>query len=320
MKSESLPESKKHEPATAEWFAEFESHTNQKECTQNVLVSFLSKFLKDKETVRVLDIGCARGLLSVNIIKGIGKERVSYSGIDSEASAIEEAQRLFKRENIQATCIQGNCFVEEGQQQLPDNADVVLLSHVAYYTPNLKEFAKTYVKKLGTDGIAIFIHDAPDSDINQLRTKYQASVSLNTANGIEDALKDNGVHAYSYQTLLQFPNTMHHLWDILKRVSYDRKTETHIPHFQEAKHLLEFVVQQPLESLQEKGLLGEYLDDVKGKLETQENCLHIRSRMHIVLSQDRSHECPQKLSQALETLEKTIENLQDAKVAQAQKI
>lgn len=320
MKSESLPEPKKHESAAANWFVAFESRTNQKECTQNVLVSLLSEFFKDKETVRVLDIGCARGLLSLNIIKGIGKERVSYSGIDSEASAIEEAQRLFTRESIQATCIQGNCFEEEGQQQLPDNADVVLLSHVAYYTPDLNGFAKTYVGKLGTDGIAIFIHDAPDSDINQLRTKYQASVSLNTAAGIEDALTSSGVHAYSYQTLLQFPNTMHHLWDTLKHVSYDKKTETHIPRFQEAKHLLEFVVQQSLESLQEKGLLGEYLDDVKGKLETQNNCLHIRSRMHIVLSQDHSYECPQKLSKALETLEKTIESLQDVKVAQGQEI
>ena len=269
----------------ADWFQAFEGATNQKYRTIRALVPFLQQICKNKSSCSFLDIGCARGLLSLKIVNQLGKERVHYCGIDAEASALAEAKKSFKKERVIASFVKGSCFDESVHTLLPDNADIILLSHVAYYAADIHDFVQQYLKKLGKEGVAVFIHNPVDSDTNQLRTKYGASVVLNTVAGIETTLEKQTHYKKGFLlSHLYFPEAISGYWDILRQISYQNSVVNENPEFIKAKHLLEFVVQQPLEELHRRGLLDAYLMEVKNKLETQENCLLVKSCIDVAVS------------------------------------
>ena len=292
------------------WFAAFEHSTNQKIVTNDVLTTFLKELLVGREGISFLDIGCSSGQLAGNIITSLRREKnITYYGVDPEVGALEEGKRFFLEHGIESTFKEGDCFLKNVQETLP-KSDVVLISHVAYYANDIADFSSVYAQKSTEDGVTIFIHDALDSDINQLRTKYNAAVQLNTACGIEETLGQHSeLHAFSYKTLLQFPKNMNKLWDKFSEVADGKVVHTHIPNFQEAKHLLEFVVQQPLEDLQRSALLDPYLTEIKEKLGEQENCLHIRSRLHIAVQPEPGMDFSAALDAALSSLESRISEL-----------
>lgn len=267
------------------WFQAFESSTSQKADTAKILGVFFRELCEGKETVMFSDIGCARGILGLAIAKELGAKRVQYLGIDTEESALLEAQKAFTIAGIGAKLVHNSCFTAEGRSELPDGADISVLSHVAYYTKDLDGFTQNYVEKLGKNGVAVFIHNPPDSDTNQLREKYGASIAFNTAMGIETFLGANyDMNATTLNSRLKFPDRMADFWEPLSQVSYDKKFTSHNPELVRAKHLLEFAVQQPLEALQEKGVLDAYLTEVKEKLASQDNSLIVKSRIQAAIS------------------------------------
>lgn len=288
------------------WFLAFAENTNQKPVTGEVLTPFIKEICGDKSSITFLDVGCSTAELSKTLCKALGKERVEFHGVDTASEDIKKAQTSLS--NYQKTFYEGDCFTNEIQNQLPQ-ADIILLSHVAYYALDLNAFAQAYIRKLSDNGVAIFISDALESDTNQFRTQFQASVQLHTASGLEDSLKQNcKLNAFSYKTLLKFPDNMKNLWESLGQVSYDNPAKTHQPNVQLAKNLLEFVVQQSLEDLQAKGTLDAYLTKAQEKLESQDNYLHIISRLHVAAQPNTELTNSERYQNAIAQLSNSIES------------
>ncbi|MDA0781907.1 MAG: methyltransferase domain-containing protein [Rickettsiales bacterium] len=288
------------------WFEAFQNNTNQKQLTKQLLAGFLSKAFPGKKDLKLLDIGCASASLTSDVIKDLGNTNIFYIGIDGEEEALSEARlNLVSSKVTNPTLIKGDCFSKGIQKDLPE-IDVMLASHVGYYAKDVAEFTGDYMDKLSPKGVAVFIHDAPESDINQLRTDFAANIKLNTASVMEENLRDNyDMRALSYKTLLQFPENMNQLWEPL-----ETRDASHIPNFEVAKHLLEFVVQQPLEKLKKEGELPKYLDNVKEKLGNQNNCLIIRSRLQVAVRKDHETGFEGQLGEAFESLKENAQGLE----------
>ena len=266
------------------WFEAFLRNTNQKSMTVDLLSSFLGQvYGKEIKPLNFLDVGCSNGLQGFNILSRLTKNTFNYQGIDSEARDLDEARRLFQINQIPSSFVSGDCFNEEIQEEL-GSADIVLVSHVAYYTKDLHRFISSYCAKLKENGLAIFVHNVRDSDTGSLREKYGADLTLDVTASIEILVNKLEMKAVTYQSHLRFPENMEEYWESLRKISLGEKFSPNCKETTEAKYLLEFVVQQPLETLQKRGLLDEYLAEVKDKLTKQDNCIYLRSRMQIVNS------------------------------------
>lgn len=264
------------------WFEAFVRNTDQKSMTVGLLSGFLDQMYGDhKKPLSFMDVGCSKGRQGYDIISRLPKNAFNYIGIDAEARDLEEARRLFQIGQIPAKFVLGNCFNEEDHNKL-GLADIVLISHVAYYTRDLRSFTKSYTNKINSNGLALFIHNVPESDTRQLRNKYGTDLTLDVTAFLEMFLDNLGMKAVTYRSHLHFPGNVAEYWGMLSQASFSTSFITENQDLQDAKHLLEFIVQQPLEVLQEKGLLDAYLTDVKEKLERQSNCLYLESRLQVV--------------------------------------
>ncbi|AIL65817.1 hypothetical protein NOVO_07380 [Rickettsiales bacterium Ac37b] len=265
----------------------------------NILAKLLKKYRGEVNPV-IIDIGFGEGDLALKVVNAYLEmnQKVQYHGIEYDKSFVNivkgrfEELENFELDNKNLIC--GNCFSND-LDKLPNNAGLILVSHVAYYAPetsdqhtilDTKFFVEALYNKLDYSGSLVFIHESSNSDMNILRQKYCESICISANQKIKDALEQYKI-PYKFIPIyskLTFPN-MESLWDKFQKDSYDGY-ET-LESFAEAKNLLEFVVQTPLEILKERGKLHEFLLKIKQLLRDQGNILIIRTDMQIAISKEK---------------------------------
>jgi hypothetical protein len=229
-------------------------------------------------------------VLAVNIAKTLASQyqKLKYSGIDLDPKFVTQTQEALGDTDIENPyIIAGDCFAKD-IDKLPNNAGLVVASNIAYYAKNINLFVDNLLRKTSEDGIAVFLHESALADPNVLRAKYKSPVETSTVDSIAKALRYRKVSHTTIQltSVISFPENITELWDELAICS-EYSAFKNLQNYQEAKALLEFIVQVPLESLKAQEKLGEYLKDIQALMNKQNGKLILRTDIQIATSKEK---------------------------------
>lgn len=282
---------------TSTWFAAFVEATTEKQETASVLKRLISIFVsKLKETnirdipCSVMDIGVGEGTLAKEIALTLQNHclRVDYKGIDIDSNFVKQTQAKLDFVKIEKhSIIHGNCFGND-LGQLPNNPSLVIVSHVAYYTGDVKKFITSLIKKINHNTILIFIHAPTVSEHMKLRTKYGAKISTDIPKLIQEAIKEEqkpilSLWNFLFTSFIEFPINSEAISRIAN-AAYESLKDKHKEF--KARNLLEFVIQRKTEELRKELTLHDYVQHMTKTLFDEVNKLHIWTNMQIVIPRD----------------------------------
>ncbi|WP_237274896.1 class I SAM-dependent methyltransferase [Tenacibaculum ovolyticum] len=144
-----LPYISKDNPYKKEW-----------EVRQKSANRFL-KYLKKKENISILDIGCGNGWFTNKLATISTSNKIV--GLDVNVLELEQAHRVFKKENLRFVCAD----IFERKEVFENSFDMVVLNASAQYFPDFDKLIKnleTFIKAKGE----IHIIDSPFYEFSEI--------------------------------------------------------------------------------------------------------------------------------------------------------
>ena len=177
-------------------FQKYIALTNQKQ----ILVDMVCKKIEEKNPSKLmfLDIGCADGVVTNQIIERIGK---SYELV---VNCIEKSAKLindFKsKTNYDITFINTNI---ELLNKLP-NSDFILIAHVVSYIEDLEKFIDKVINSLNFKGVALIVVSNDYSDDKKVKNFLKKQNTKDTiSTNVKKILSDKKVK-YEVKTIMSF--------------------------------------------------------------------------------------------------------------------
>lgn len=271
-----------------EWFNSFLSYTDEKQRMDYIFGELASNLYEHKvKECRVLDIGSGEGTLAEKMITGLRNkcESINYYGIEKLEEYVNSSTYRLQKLNVNIVEIKKGSFLEKKDlAMLPNNGDIIISSHVAYYSQNVTEFVNNLIGKSNKNSTLIFFHQSELSAVTQYRDKYKLLDIENSPSAkIESALKAAGFITKDllYPSLIRFPNYVD-VADILKD---DEEVSLYFP--SKIKYLLEFISHLPLEciKMQSEDSLLQYITDIRKFLINHDNNLIFWNVLQIATKQ-----------------------------------
>jgi hypothetical protein len=276
-------------------FLAFLNATNQKDITGEILYALIRDLagkeiiLSGDSPVELYIPGIGEGFQAQEIAEAIyhiSGRQINIHGSDLSDSFVNAATQRFKSSLYinQAEITIGDAFTPGGITV--KHIDITAASHLLYYATSqtaVTNFVLNITNTLKDDGVAILIHDAPDSNLAELRSTYNPSFLSKPTLAIDMAAHNIGLPVFKigYTSSLAFLDTR--LVKLLKALeSYDEFRGE--DDFVQTAGLMQFIFQRSLSALERENLLGKAIDDVLGRLDPRTNELEIRSQCQIILS------------------------------------
>lgn len=158
-------------------FQKYIALTNQKQLLiDKVYNKIIDNYIAEKITL--LDIGCADGMVTIQIMN---KLRKLYQ---LKVNVIETSEKLIN--NFKSGTSYDINFINENVESLSElpKSDFILIAHVASYIDNLEKFLNKVMNSLNNNGIALIVVSSDNSDDKKIKS------SLNKQN-IKETISDN---------------------------------------------------------------------------------------------------------------------------------
>lgn len=154
-------------------FQKYIALTNQKQ----ILIDRVCKKILEKNTSKklmLLDIGCADGNVTAQIIEKIGKSyQLEVTGIETSTELISD----FKlRTNYDINFINDNV---ESLDKLP-KSDFILIAHVVSYIEDLEKFLDKVINSLNDKGTALIVVSNDYSDDKKVKNSLKEQDNKDT--------------------------------------------------------------------------------------------------------------------------------------------
>lgn len=161
-------------------FQKYIALTNQK---QILIEKVCQKAIKNvtSKKIALLDIGCADGEVTSQIIDEIGKYyQLEVTGVETSTELINEFK---SRANYDINFINENV---ESLDKLP-KSDFILIAHVVSYIENLEEFIDKVINSLNNKGMALIVVSNDYSDDKKVKDSLkkqnnEKTISANVKN------------------------------------------------------------------------------------------------------------------------------------------
>lgn len=252
-------------------FGTFLQKTNEKQLTQQVMDSFITHLSQlcpayFSNTIQMFDIGCGDGEFSSSLVATLGKsmpqgaKSISFMGIDPQPSFVKKTHELVNKLGAKSDVMVGDFMKDPLKPTMLRSSHFIIASHSAYVFLDLPKFIEKVEAMLAKNGFAIFLHNG-DTPINMFRKKFptilKQPVSNNIVEKIDDALKSSGLFysTLDFKPTLKFPHLTQKEWKQLRSVAYADFAVDYSdwkPDVLQAKKLIEFFIQDPLEAFTQK--------------------------------------------------------------------
>lgn len=260
-----------------QWFEAFYKNTNEKEqiiTAINDIFSLVSTYRSNSfpyKDLVVLDMGCCGSLLHVMIAKqlianSLVGENIFLIGLDINSTAIELTRKELTKSHLKKHFTSKleiiNFFKEDSHPEYlievmynlthQQKADIIIASHVFYYSPNVEFSVNATLAALSPTGVAIYIHESALSFGKLLPIGCKTPVNSHTNNQIKQALaKHSDINIYiKTLTTKIFPPMP--FKEFISKWLENNTTAKETPEWQTTKNLIEFMFQMPLEVLEKK--------------------------------------------------------------------
>jgi len=298
-------------------FGTFLRNTNEKELTLQVMNQLMNNILSRfpsyfSRGLKMFDVGCGNGQFSNAMVSLLGKilprgaRDITFDGIDVQESFIKTTNELIRKQGAQVGAMVGD-FRNDAVPSAAEHAyNFIMASHSAYVFSDMNVFVEKIELMLAKDGIAVLLHNG-DTAINAFRKKFshilKQSVTSNTVANIENALKKVGADylLLDFKPIIKFPKLTNKEWKLLRAVEladYAADYSAWKPQAFEAKKLIEFFLQDPLESFtheQRNNILAGF----KELLVTYNYEIPLLNHVHIIIARNNSPEFKKALAEAV---------------------
>lgn len=159
-----LPFTKKNNPHAKEW-----------QLRQKSTQRFLN-YIKKKDALKILDIGCGNGWFT-NAIASVSKNN-KIIGLDVNLTELEQAHRVFKKENIRFVCAD----IFKRKDLFKNSFNIIVLNGTIQYFPNFKELIQVLTTFLELGG-EIHIIDSPFYKLNEIELAKKRTIDYYTQLG-----------------------------------------------------------------------------------------------------------------------------------------
>ncbi len=276
-------------------FIAFLKATNQKEITGEIFYVLIRDLvakgiiLSGDSPVELYVPGIGEGFQAQENAKAIYQisgRNINISGSDISDSFVNSAtRRLTSIPYINQVEVEIGDTFKQGSITAK-HIDIAAASHLLYFATSqtaATNFVLNITNTLKDDGVAILIHEAPDSNIAELRSTYNPSILSKPTLAIDMTAHNIGLPVFKLDYISSLAFQDRGLVKSLKAPqSYDELKRN--DDFVQTANLMQFIFQRSLSSLEGKNLLEKAIDDVLDRLDPKTNELEILSYFQIIPS------------------------------------
>ena len=244
-----------------EWFKAYLKCTNEKESIATEINKILTdseyaKTLQNKKEIKILDIGCGNGLLTekvlCNVIKLFPKQKLIVDALDVNEKLLDEYNvRCDKFQN--KICLKSHKKDFFTSDLINNQYDLIIASHVLYYSDNLDKAIKKIYENLSPNGKAIIVHHSGEYCVlSELRAKYNPTSSANLEQTKEDITKIDII-----KNSLEKQDIPH---EILKQYF---KLTIFQNNNKDFRNLISFIIDKPYNTLLKENKVVDLFKDIK---------------------------------------------------------
>lgn len=263
------------------WFKSYLKFVDEKFSIANEIIDVVSEpqfynSLNEKDTIKVLDIGCGNGVLTQNYLNGISK---IFPSKNIEVDALDVNKNLIKdfRENnynlssnIQIDLQKKDFFKSSNNNKY----DLIIASHVMYYTDDLSDSLNKIESSLSDDGKAIiFHHSGEDCILSELRAKYNSESMANLKQSKDDISTNDII-----KSTLEKENINHKSKKQFFNLYFPQNDKT-----QDFRNLISFLADKPFMELVKENKIAPFINEIKEKVD-DDNALKLNNNMYILES------------------------------------
>ncbi len=265
------------------WFNEFLRRTDEKLRLEKIFERLFSNdttsYMRNGKSCKLFDVGFGDGTLTVKVAKWVEAtvSDVTYDGIELEGKYVEHTSDILHDIDIKHNLKQGSFLNNEDLSSFPDDYDIIIASHVAYYAKNVSDFVLSLISKIDQAGTLVFFHQSELSSVTVMRNKYSLDTTSSPTLEIRNILESKGYKVLDilYPSYIDFGSAgleLVTLDDLLKVYREEGRDTMHVK-FNNLMNLVEFVFHAPLEWLEKNGKLEEAIEMLKRTLVSQNSYL-----------------------------------------------
>lgn len=251
-----------------ESFGTFLARTNEKELSHKTITAFMKNLYTVHpeffaQGLQVFDIGFGNGKFSQSLMQSFGEilpkgsSNMTFAGMDRQEPFAESTQKLIAAIGVPKVKTTVGNFRDDALPKTSINsANVVIASHFAYVFSDMNQFIEKVEAIVQKNGIAIFLHGG-NTPIDKWRQKFSSilrdALTEHAPSKIQRAVDKAGLYSrsFAFNPTLKFPQLTDREWKALRMVETN-KFDADYSHWsqkqKEAKQLIEFFLQDPLEA------------------------------------------------------------------------
>jgi ubiquinone/menaquinone biosynthesis C-methylase UbiE len=286
-------------------FGTFLARTNEKELSHQKISTFMKNLHKVypaffAKGLEVFDIGFGNGKFSQSLIQSFGKtlsagtRNMTFAGMDTQEPFAQSTQELLTNIGIaKPKTIVGNFRDDALPKTAIKSANVVIASHFAYVFSDMDQFIEKVEEIFQKDGIAIFLHGG-NTPIDLWRQKFSSilrdALTENAPSKIQRAVNKAGLYSrtFAFNPTLKFPQITDRDWKALRTVAsnkFDADYSFWNSNRKEAKQLIEFFLQDPLEAFTQQQR-HQLVNEFRNLLVSCNNQIPLANSMQIIVARN----------------------------------
>jgi 2-polyprenyl-3-methyl-5-hydroxy-6-metoxy-1,4-benzoquinol methylase len=168
------------EPLTGERYVDahcaFEAASNQQDQIRDTIRGEARRLLSSGTgPLRILSVGCGCGILDVPLLKDLGRDVASFTGIDPNPHALRHCEaQMNGRADVPNYRLECSRFEE---LETSESYDLIYCSHVFYYVDDPAAVLDGMARRLSDTGTLVLAH-APKQQMNQLTQVFWSEQDL----------------------------------------------------------------------------------------------------------------------------------------------
>lgn len=261
------------------WFKTYLRYVDEKDFIANEIfenIKISTSHLKNKNKIKILDIGCGNGELTQKYLKHLSglfsDKKIEVEAVDLNTELLNDFRlnHMNFDKNVSVNLINKNFFSEYPSTE--ERYDIVIASHVMYYTPNLSESFTKIKNYLSAGGKALIFHHSGDGCIlSGMRERYNPQSSAN----IKPAKNKN--------------SNVDHIGTILDNlgIMYEVKKQFFNMFFPEnlvgadGRNLISFIIDKPFVDLLKENKVNKIIKELRSNF-NGENKLKLHNNMYVI--------------------------------------